>query len=137
MSERHKITISATTEDRTLVADANRLVQVLVNLLSNAIKFSPPDAQVTITLVADETWLEFSVIDQGRGIPPEFLDSVFDRFVQVRDTDATVKGGTGLGLPICKGIVEEHSGTIGVTSEVGKGSRFWFKIPVDAAATAN
>ena len=69
------------------------------------------------------------VTDQGRGIPKDDLGKVFNRFEQVEASDATLKGGTGLGLAVCKGIIEEHKGTIGVDSEEGKGSTFWFRIP--------
>jgi signal transduction histidine kinase len=69
------------------------------------------------------------VIDEGRGIPAEFIDSVFERFKQVKKSDAKNKRGTGLGLAISKAIVEKHGGKIGVTSQEGKGSTFWFRIP--------
>lgn len=111
-----------------LNADGERLVQVLINLVSNAIKFSPPNSTVTVTVEKLSDCVEFRVIDQGRGIPPEFIDSVFERFQQVKKSDAGRKG-TGLGLAICKAIIDGHGGTIGVTSRVGKGSTFWFRIP--------
>ncbi len=75
-------------------------------------------------------FLEFKVIDRGRGIPPSHINAVFERFQQVEANDAKKKGGTGLGLAICKAIIEEHGGTIGVDSEEGKGSTFWFKLPI-------
>lgn len=67
----------------------------------------------------------------GRGVPPRYRETIFERFKQVETTDATQKGGTGLGLPICKAIVEQHGGSIGVESEEGTGSEFWFRIPRD------
>lgn len=111
-------------------ADEERLVQVLVNLISNSVKFSPKGATVTVTAVPRENFVEFNVIDQGRGVPKNMQEAIFERFKQVKTTDATEKGGTGLGLPICKALVECHGGRIGVDSEEGKGSRFWFTIPV-------
>ena len=112
-------------------ADEERLVQVLVNLISNSVKFSPKGAKVTINAIQKEDFVEFNVIDQGRGVPPSMQEAIFERFKQVKTSDATEKGGTGLGLPICKSLVECHGGRIGVDSEEGKGSRFWFTIPVN------
>jgi PAS domain S-box-containing protein len=110
--------------------DAGRIVQVLVNLLSNAIKFSPADEKVTVQITRDSNWALFKVIDRGRGVPAHFKEAIFERFQQVSESDATQKGGTGLGLAICKAIVERHDGSIGVESEEGKGSTFWFRLPV-------
>lgn len=111
-------------------ADGDRLVQVIVNLVSNAVKFSPKGASVTVTSKEIPGGLiEVHVTDRGRGIPEAFKNRLFQRFQQVEASDAKKKGGTGLGLAICKGIVEQHGGTIGVESEEGKGSTFWFRIP--------
>ena len=115
-------------------ADRDRLVQVIVNLLSNAMKFSPEKGQVTIETQLAERWFTCRISDQGRGIPEAFRKQIFDPFKQVDATDATSKKGTGLGLTISRSIVEQHGGTIGVDSEEGKGSTFWFKIPATAAA---
>ena len=73
--------------------------------------------------------IEFRVTDRGRGIPESFRETIFDRFQQVEAADAKKKGGSGLGLAICKAIVERHGGTIGVESNEGAGSTFWFRIP--------
>ncbi|MDQ5936056.1 MAG: domain S-box protein [Cyanobacteriota bacterium erpe_2018_sw_21hr_WHONDRS-SW48-000092_B_bin.40] len=111
-------------------ADGDRLVQVLVNLISNAVKFSPKGAAVTVSSAEiPGGFIEVHVTDRGRGIPESFKNRLFQRFQQVEASDAKKKGGTGLGLAICKGIVEQHGGTIGVESEEGKGSTFWFRIP--------
>lgn len=115
-------------------ADGDRLVQVLVNLMSNACKFSPKGATVTVAVEEIPNWIEVKVIDRGRGIPEKFRGLLFQRFQQVEASDAKRKGGTGLGLAICKGIVEAHGGTIGVESEEGKGSVFWFRIPPTQSA---
>ncbi len=114
-----------------ILADQDRLTRVIVNLLSNAIKFSPPSGQVEIAAVkqGDETVM-VRVRDQGRGVPQEKMASIFDRFSQVEQDDEDKKGGSGLGLTICKQIVEAHGGTIGVESNVGEGSTFWFKLPL-------
>lgn len=126
-----KIDASEAMLDEEIRCDRDRIVQVLVNLLSNAVKFSPEDSTVIIDAEFDDGIVELSVRDKGRGIPTQFLESVFERYKQVEASDRTQKKGTGLGLPICKAIVEAHGGTIGVESEEGKGSRFWFKIPLE------
>lgn len=114
-----------------LFADRERLIQVVGNLGANAIKFSPKGGLVTLAAVSDDSEVEVSVTDQGRGVPDEMKELIFERFKQVKTEDATEKGGKGLGLSICKAIVEAHKGQIGVESEPGKGSRFWFRVPID------
>jgi signal transduction histidine kinase len=137
-ADRNKIEIEADPTNVELEADPDRLVQVLVNLLTNAVKFSPPNSAITISVTEDSDWVQVTVKDRGRGIPESHRAVIFERFRQVEDADAQEKGGTGLGLSICKNIVEVHGGTIGVDSEDGKGSSFWFKLPKQhsAAATA-
>jgi signal transduction histidine kinase len=110
-------------------ADADRIVQVLVNLLSNAVKFSPSGSSVIVGASQVDDQVEVRVTDTGRGIPARLLPNIFQRFEQVSASDATEKGGSGLGLAICKDIAELHGGTIGVESEEGKGSTFWFRLP--------
>ncbi|GEM_PF-3459793 len=118
-----------------LVADADRLLQVLSNLLSNAIKFSPPHGTVWLR-VAQVGWeLIFEVRDEGRGIPADKFELIFERFQQVDGSDAREKGGSGLGLPICRSLVRQHGGRIWVESEVGAGSSFFVALPCDVAAT--
>lgn len=109
--------------------DAHRIVQVLVNLISNAIKFSPAGGNISVGLRTSDTKIEIQVADQGRGIPQEMLNDVFNRFQQVQKGDATEKGGSGLGLAICKSLIELHNGTISVNSELGKGSVFTIVLP--------
>jgi len=120
-------------------ADADRLVQVLTNLLSNAIRFSPP--QSTITIQADlssPSWVQFSVQDQGRGIPDAHLESIFERFQQVDTSDSREKSGTGLGLAICRNIIHQHGGCIWAESDLGQGSTFYFTLPtVDKESDGN
>jgi signal transduction histidine kinase len=102
---------------------------VLVNLLSNAIKFSPVDTFVSVTVEQQDDWVEVRITDRGRGIPPTHITSIFQRFQQVEAADGQRARGTGLGLAICKAIIEGHGGTIGVESQEGHGSQFWFKLP--------
>lgn len=121
-------------------ADSDRCLQVLTNLLSNAIKFSSRDGEVKLFAEAEENetgkWVKVSVKDNGRGIPPEAVGKIFERFGQVDASDSREKGGTGLGLPICKTIVEQHGGMLWVESEVGKGSTFLFTLPTEPAASS-
>ncbi len=111
-------------------ADADRLVQVLVNLVSNAVKFSPPGGRVTTRVVLAPGMAEFQVEDRGRGVPPALREAIFERYRQVEASDSRNKGGAGLGLAICKAIVEQHGGSIGVRDAVGAGSLFWFRVPL-------
>ncbi|EYF02627.1 hybrid sensor histidine kinase/response regulator [Chondromyces apiculatus] len=119
-------------EGRLQVAgDAGRLQQVMWNLLTNAIKFSPVGSKVTTQLRAEEDWIEVKVVDQGEGMPTAFLPHVFQQFRQADATRARKHGGLGLGLAICRTLVELHGGTIGVASEgQGKGSTFTVRLPV-------
>ncbi len=118
------------------LCDADRIVQALVNLVGNALKFTHPGGTVRVSAVPSDTEILFTVADEGRGIPPEEFDTIFERFHQVHHNDGRRLGGTGLGLPITKAIVERHGGRIWVESELGAGSRFCFTLPslVDAGA---
>ncbi len=106
-------------------ADAERIGQVFSNLIGNAIKFTPAGGTITLRADVADARVWFSVTDTGAGIPPEQLAQVFGEFWQGRKTD---RRGIGLGLTIARGIVEAHGGTIGVDSEVGVGTRFWFSL---------
>ena len=112
----------------TVIADENRLMQVLSNLLSNAIKYSPKGGNVRITMDCMADKVNVSVIDQGKGIPPDFRSRIFMRFSQADSSDTREKGGTGLGLAIAKEIIERQGGTIGFTSSPGKGATFYFEL---------
>ncbi|MBY0358830.1 MAG: CHASE3 domain-containing protein [Candidatus Obscuribacterales bacterium] len=127
-AEKNQIDLDIAATNLSASADEDRLIQVIVNLLSNAIKFSPPESTVRITVEPMGNQAEIAVIDQGKGIPDEFKDKIFQRYAQVSKEDG--KKGTGLGLPICKAIIEGHGGTIGVKSELGAGSTFWIRIPL-------
>ena len=118
------------------VVDPDRIEQTLTNLLSNAIKFSPPGAEVRLVVRSVAGALTIEVRDQGRGIPAEDLERIFDRFQQVDGSDARDKGGTGLGLAICRTIAEQHGGRIWAESSLGGGTILTLKLPATATATA-
>lgn len=115
--------------------DSDRVLQVLTNLLSNAIKFSPPASTVRVHVDATSDSLLLKVVDEGRGIPADKLDSVFDRFQQVEHADARQRGGTGLGLSICRSIVQQHSGAIWAQRNLVKGTTMFVMLPRTARAT--
>jgi len=133
LSDQRNITIEDATGSVELEADEDRLIQVMVNLLSNAIKFSPAGSTISIHAPTTRKELEVKVKDQGRGIPAQHLEAIFERFWQVEATDARQRQGTGLGLAICKTIIEGHDGCIGAESIVGEGSTFWFRLPLDTS----
>ncbi len=110
--------------------DSTRISQVLDNLISNAAKYAP-EAPVAISARIKDTQLEIAVSDQGPGIPGEHMAHLFERFYRVPDNTRSARG-TGLGLYICRKIIEAHEGDIGVDSEPGRGTRFHFRIPLQA-----
>lgn len=110
-------------------ADGQRIVQVLENLLSNAVKFSPPGSEVRVELIIRKgRWARVKVSDLGPGIAATDAEKLFGKFQQVESPDRRVRGGTGLGLAVCKAIIEAHGGSVGVSSGLGRGSTFWFEI---------
>ncbi|MGC4122498.1 MAG: PAS domain S-box protein [Myxococcales bacterium] len=112
-----------------LVADRDRLTQVLVNLLGNAVKFSPRGSTVQARVLESGERVRFEVCDQGPGIAERDVARLFHRFVQLDGSDRRAVGGTGLGLAIAKALVEQHGGQIGVQTALGAGSTFWFEVP--------
>jgi len=112
-----------------LVADKHRLRQVLENLISNAIKFSPPGSQIKVDVAREQDHWRFNVRDQGPGIKPEERENLFKPFTRLSARPTAGEKSTGLGLAISRWVIEAHSGEIGVESELGKGSNFWFTIP--------
>jgi PAS domain S-box-containing protein len=135
MALQYKVQIGSVIERGDAVAgDHDRVIQVLTNLVSNALKFSPEDGEVRIT-VADGAagFMRFTITDQGPGLNEEQRSRLFGRFVQLEAADTRKRGGTGLGLAISRSLVEQQSGRIGVDSEPGQGSSFWFELPLVAA----
>ncbi len=124
-----KITLKVDRVDGVVSADADRVLQALINLISNAVKFSNAGGRVTIAAVPRGGFVEFSITDHGRGIPPDRLESIFNRFEQVDSSDSRDKGGSGLGLAICRSIVERLGGRIWARSDPQRGTVFTFTLP--------
>jgi signal transduction histidine kinase/DNA-binding response OmpR family regulator len=127
------VTLQAEADGVIVCGDRDRLIQTLTNLIGNAIKFSERDGLVRVTVESSGETATFRVEDQGRGIPPEKLDTIFQAFEQVDASDSREKGGTGLGLAISRMIVARHRGQIWAESVPGQGSTFAFTIPAVAA----
>jgi PAS domain S-box-containing protein len=125
--------VAANGSDAEMMADPDRMMQTLTNLVSNAIKFSPRDTTVTVGGRVEGQSFVFTVTDEGRGIPADKLESVFERFKQVNASDSRDKGGTGLGLAICRSIVAAHGGRIWAERREPAGTRFLFTIPLSQA----
>jgi CheY-like chemotaxis protein len=119
-----------------VLGDTDRLLQVVTNLLSNAVKFSPPNSTVSVMMRPSSTGVTLSVIDQGRGIPADKLETIFGRFQQVDASDSRQKGGSGLGLAICRTIVQQHSGRIWAERNPVRGSTFRVFLPYDQVPDA-
>lgn len=110
--------------------DKDKIEQVFNNFISNSIKYSPPNTTIYIACVAKGNYAYVSVKDEGMGIRPEDQEKLFERFYRVNRQDTNPIAGFGIGLYICKEIIERHYGQIGVESTPGKGSTFWFTLPM-------
>jgi len=145
LSEKKKVSLRVTGDVGRVNVDRDLMYRVFVNLLGNAIKFSPADNEIEIDIVTEVEAVRATVTDQGCGVPPEFRDSIFDKFGQVGTNKEGQKHSWGLGLTFCKLVVEAHGGLIGVESPslkhphapgvtdaarcAGKGSTFWVTLP--------
>jgi PAS domain S-box-containing protein len=132
LADEKRLTLQASLEvpERVMV-DSLRIVQVLTNLVGNAIKFTPEGGAITVRAFPRGGELLTEVQDTGCGIGPEHAAVVFERFIQVDMSATRQAGGAGLGLAISKGLVEAHGGSIGVSSQLGAGSTFWFALPLE------
>ncbi len=130
MSKQCNVVLKSETVHGTVYGDFDKLTQVLTNLVSNAMKFSPPGSSVTVQTEILGEFFRFNIIDNGPGIAAEDLDKLFVKFQQLDSSDTRQQGGTGLGLAISRALIEQHGGQIGVQTEVGKGSVFWFELAV-------
>ena len=115
--------------DLVMQVDPRRLRQILIHLLSNAIKFSPSNSVIILEVEETENSTKFAIKDYGNGISKSDIPILFEKFTQARSEEQSKQSGFGLGLSICKDIIERHGGSIGVTSEIGQGSTFWFTLP--------
>ncbi len=131
-----RLEVSAAPATIDLLADRLRVKQILYNLLTNAVKFTPNEGRVSVDIVSLGSFVEISVTDTGVGIASTEHDSVFDKFYQVGQRQAGGHEGTGLGLAITRRLVEEHGGSIRLSSEPGRGARFTFTIPLEQASGA-
>ncbi|MBD2482092.1 PAS domain S-box protein [Planktothrix sp. FACHB-1365] len=138
MADQAQIEFEVDPFDYYLWVDPDRIIQILTNLLSNAIKFSEPKQKVWMTAEVIKLqengstipYICLQVKDQGRGIPADKLQIIFERFEQVDASDSRTKGGTGLGLAICRLMVEQHQGKIWAESHLGQGSIFYVMLPI-------
>jgi signal transduction histidine kinase len=131
--EKKTISVRAEPDLASLQADKGILKRIIVNLTGNALKFTPEGSTIEVAACYNKPGEEvlLSVKDQGQGIPKEYLQRVFDKFVQVESAQVRQKTGKGLGLTFCKMAVEAHGGKIWVESDIGKGSTFYFTLPVN------
>ncbi len=127
---KHAFVLDIAAKIPSITADPRRIRQVVHNLLQNAVKYSPGGGQITVRATPSPRYLTIQVSDEGLGIPQEYHDRIFERFFQVDSASTRRTGGSGLGLAICKSIVEAHGGRIWFESEPGKGSTFYFTLPV-------
>jgi two-component system, OmpR family, sensor histidine kinase VicK len=141
MAQQHEVVLIAQPLDLEIWVDPDYIMQTLTNLLSNAIKFSSSGGTVWLSVEISDTvsppQILFKVRDRGQGIPSDKIESIFERFRQVDSSDSRKKGGTGLGLTICRKIVEQHDGKIWAESRLGEGSIFCFTLPMLAQGEIN
>jgi signal transduction histidine kinase len=114
-------------------ADPLRLGQVLTNLLTNAVNYNQEGGEVTVRVETTDRQAIVSVRDTGCGIPEEDRPHLFERFYRVDKARARASGGNGLGLAICKSIVDAHGGTLGFETQLGRGTTFWIRLPALSA----
>ncbi len=112
-----------------MICDADVIRRVLENLISNAVKFTPPDGTICVRIQRNVADVTISVDDDGQGIPPDQCERIFEKFGQT-ESGRQHRHSTGLGLTFCRLAVEAHGGKIGVRNESGKGSTFWFMLPL-------
>jgi signal transduction histidine kinase len=130
IAEQAKVTINVGPRKARLCGDSDRLVQVLTNLVANAIKFSPPGSTVWLQVEPLAGEAVFRVRDEGRGIPSSKLETIFEPFAQLEESDSRRKGGTGLGLAISRSIVAQHGGHIWAESSPGLGTTIFVALPL-------
>ena len=127
--------VDTNTEDCIMKFDQDAIERCIINIVGNAIKFTDSCGQILVNIIDSHDILTIEIIDNGSGIPPEKITSIFDRFSQVVNSKREFSKGSGLGLAITKGLIELHGGDITVTSELGEGSTFTITLPKNANKT--
>jgi len=130
MLKQQRLRYEAPEEKLYVPADPVAIAEVINNLLSNALKYTPSGGHITAKLERNGAFARVSIVDDGRGIPTEARQYLFTKFYRVEKSLTAGNRGTGLGLYISKNIIELHQGEIGVTSQPGQGSTFFFTLPV-------
>ena len=130
LAEAKQVELQFSCDEANLTADKDRLKRVLINLMHNAIKFSPPHSVVKAEANIKDNSVVFRIIDQGAGVKQEEINNLFQPFQMGESAKTVSETGSGLGLAICKMIIEAHHGTLDVESKSGKGSCFWFSLPL-------
>lgn len=120
-------------EDFYLTADRDKISQVINNLVSNAVKYSPAGTTIRVSCKKLDNTMRLCVQDQGFGIEPGHQRKLFERFYRVKESQAHTIPGFGIGLYLCSEIIQQHGGDIGVRSEPGEGSTFYFSLPLDSS----
>ena len=127
----HKVSVDTQFEDKVWSAvNSGQIQQVLLNLIVNARQAMDTGGTLRISVTANDGYAEIGVRDSGCGIPAESLPRIFEQFYSTKDADAAGQGGTGLGLAVCRDIIESHNGRIRVESTVGKGTKFTLRMPL-------
>ncbi len=135
-SKGQQLSVDVPDGDVQIVADAERISQVVLNLVSNAVKYSPEDTEVRMVLTQDGAEVELSVIDEGIGISPTDMSQLFTAFFRADNPETRAQSGTGLGLVIARSIAELHGGQVTVHSKLGAGSTFTLNLPVELSSDA-
>ena len=132
VTAQHRLDLNVPNDLPALHVDSDRIAQVLTNLVGNAVKFSPPHTAITVSAVRGDDVVQIDVSDEGRGIAPTERNRIFEPFQQIDDRGVNRVKGAGLGLAICKGLVEAHGGRIWVQDRSAPGTTVSFTLPLNS-----